>query len=113
MTDHRSREQRVHDARQRAVEICAGIIGGTVPVLEGCHSLAPLRWEVEVGEWDEDFVTFAAVSSETDALPVGDARKHWALDALARLEPEIQSASEWALRQALPACKSVMQRFGA
>ena len=89
------------------------MLAGEVPILEGCHSLAALRWEVEVEERDPDFVTFAMISSETDALPVGSVRAHWASEALVRLEPDIQSATAWATPQALPACHSVVQRFGA
>lgn len=113
MAEHMSHEQYVQSARRRAVEICSGILDGAISVLEGCHSLASLRWEVDVDEWDKDFVVFAGISSETDALPVGEVREHWAPDALVKLEPEIESAIKWALPQALQACRSVVQRFGA
>ena len=110
---HMSHEEYVLSARSRVVEICTAILAGTLDVLDGCHSLASLRWEAEVDEGDQDFVTFAAISSETDALPVGEVRKHWAPEALAKLDPDIQSATAWALPLAIPACKSVMRRFGA
>jgi len=113
MTDLMSHEEYVQTVRQQAADICSGILAGTIPLLEGCHSLASLRWEVEVDERDADFSTFAMISSETDALPIGDVRAHWAPEALAALEPRIQSAIEWATPQALPACRSVVQRFGA
>lgn len=106
-------EEYVLSVRREAVEIAAGILSGEVSVLEGCHSLAALRWEVEVDERDPDFMVFAIISSETDALPIGAVRTHWAPEAMARLEPEIQSAIAWATPQALPACKSLVQRFGA
>jgi len=106
-------EEYVLSCRQRAAELATGILTGSVQVLEGCHELASLRWEVEVDEWDKDFVTFAAISSETDSLPVGQVRAHWSSEALARLEPQIQSAVAWATAQATAACRSVVQRFGA
>jgi hypothetical protein len=106
-------DEYVLSVRRRAVEIAAGMLAGEVSILEGCHSLTALRWEVEVEEGDPDFVTFAMISSETDALPVGSVRAHWASEALARLEPDIQSATAWATPQALPACRSLVRRFGA
>jgi hypothetical protein len=106
-------DEYVLSVRRRAAEIAAGMLAGEVPILEGCHTLTSLRWEVEVGERDSDFVTFAMISSETDALPVGSVRAHWAPEALARLEPDIQSATAWATPQALPACQSLLQRFRA
>lgn len=113
MIERMTHEEYVLSVRREAVEIAAGILSGEVPVLEGCHSLAALRWEVEVDERDPDFMAFAIISSETDALPIGAVRTHWAPEAMARLEPEIQSAIAWATPQALPACKSLVQRFGA
>ena len=113
MSEHMSHDQYVQSVRRRAADICSGILAGTIPLLEGCHSLAALRWEVEVDERDPDFFTFAMISSEIDALPLGEVRAYWAPEALVALEPEIQSAIEWATPQALPACRSVVQRFGA
>ena len=113
MIERMTHEEYVLSVRRRAVEIATGILSGTVPILEGCHSLASLRWEVEVDDRDPDFVAFAMISSEIDALPIGEVRAHWAPEALMRLEPEIRSAIAWATPQALPACRSVVQRFGA
>ncbi len=106
------REDYLLATRRRAVETCKGILAGTVDVLEGCHLLASLRWELGVDAQDQDFVTFTAISSEIDALPVGDVRRHWSPAALAALEPELQAASAWALPLALEACRSVVERFG-
>ena len=114
MTDHRmSHEEYVLSVRLEAVEIASGILSGDVPMLEGCHALAGLRWQVELDDRDPDFFTFAMISSEIDHLPVGSVRQHWAPDALNRLQPEIESAIAWATPQAIPACKSIIERFGA
>ena len=112
MSAHLSREDYVSACRQESVAICLGILSGTTGVLEGCHTLASLRFEVQVSEGDEDFNVFGAISSETDALPVGAVRTHWAPEALARIQPEIDAAVSWALPLAIPACTSVVQRFG-
>lgn len=111
MIEHMTHEAYVLSCRQQAVELATGVLDGTKNVLEACHELAALRWEVEVGQWDEDFTRFAGISSETDALPVGRVRELWSIAALARLEPDIQSAIEWAMPLAIPACQSVIVRF--
>jgi hypothetical protein len=113
MIERMKHEEYVLSVRQEAVRIAAGILSGEVPVLDGCYSLAALRREVEVDERDPDFMVFAMISSEIDALPIGEIRAHWAAEALAGLESEIQSAAAWAEPQVLPACKSILQRFGA
>jgi len=113
MREHMAHQEYVVSCRNRAVEVANGMLSGAVPVLEGCNQLAALRAGVEVGERDPDFETFSLISSEIEALPVGDVRAHWASDALARLEPEMQSATEWATPLALPACQSLVSRFAA
>ena len=112
MIHHMSHEEYVIDFRRQAVALCSGILDGTINVIAGCHALRSLRWEVEVEQHDEDFFLFAMISSETETLPTGAERDQWAPAALAELEPEIQQAIEWALPQAVAACRSVVQRFG-
>ena len=113
MAEHLSHEEYVASARQQAANVAAGILAGTIPVLEGSFKLSALRHEVEVESNDKDFLVFVAISSETDALPVGEVRKHWSAEALARLQPDIQSATAWAMQLAVPACQSIVARFGA
>ncbi|MDH5822080.1 hypothetical protein QFW77_03605, partial [Luteimonas sp. RD2P54] len=103
----------VASCRARAAEIAAAILAGSMPLLDGCHLLDQLSSAVEVPDNDPDFGAFSLIQSETDALPIGQARGLWTRDALAGLEPEIQSATIWAEPIALPACKSVVARFGA
>lgn len=113
MSDRMSHQAYVASCRERAAEIAAAILAGSMPLLDGCHLLDQLGQAVEVPDNDPDFRAFSLIQSETDALPIGHVRAHWAPDALARLEPEIQSATTWAEPIALPACKSVVARFGA
>ncbi|MDR6095493.1 hypothetical protein [Stenotrophomonas chelatiphaga] len=112
MTHHMSHEEYVIDVRRQAVALCSGILDGTINVIAGCHSLHSLRWEVDVEQHDEDFFLFAMISSEIETLPTGAEGDQWAAAALAEREPEIQKAIEWALPQAVVACRSVVQRFG-
>lgn len=113
MTDRMSHQDYVLSCRARAAEIATLVISGSMPVLEGCHLLDGLSAAVEVPDNDPDFLTFNVIRSETEALPIGRVREHWAANALAALEPELRSATDWARPVALPACRSIMDRFGA
>jgi len=106
-----SHEDYVLQVRGEAVRTCAGILDGSVGVLEGCHQLSSLRWEVEVDERDSDFETFSMISSEIEGLPIGNDRQHWSKAALAELEPDVQAAVAWAMPTARRACQSVIKRF--
>ena len=92
--------------------LAKGILSGERPVLDGCLWLDALRPDVEVEENDPDFLIFAMISSRIDALPIGGVRKYWTAEALAEIEPEIRSATEWATPLAIPACQSLLSRFG-
>jgi hypothetical protein len=108
-----SREEYVEQQRMRVGEIAKGMLDGTVHYLEGTFELASLRHEIEVQENDEDLIVFVAVASEIDHLPIGEPRKYWSAEALARHEPEIVKAIEWAKEFSLSKCKSLVERFGA
>lgn len=111
MTDHMSHEDYVLQVRGEAMRTCAGILDGSVGVLEGCHLLSSLRWEVELDERDPDLLAFAMISSEIEGLPIGNDRQHWSKAALAELEPDVQAAVAWAMPTARRACQSVIERF--
>ena len=113
MSDRMSHQTYVVSCHARAAEIASAILDGSMPLLDGCHLLDQLGMAVEVPDNDPDFGAFSLIQSETDSLPIGQMRSLWAPDALARLEPEIRSATTWAEPIALPACKSVVARFGA
>lgn len=111
MSDKLSHEEYVLSVRRKVAEVCSGMLARSIPVLEGCQTLSSLREGAEVGERDADFEVFALVASETEGLPVGEVRKHWAAGALRQSEQEIQSAVEWAEPLVFPACKAIIGRF--
>jgi len=106
-------DEDVSQARRRVAETAAGMLDGTVPFLEGVRVLTGLRHKVGVAQNDEDFMIIVGVDDETDALPVGEVRELWATEALQRLDPEIEAATEWAKQFASAACVSLVARFGS
>ena len=113
MANDVSHEQYVASVRKRVAATATRMLKDELSFLEGAQILAALRHEAEVPDDDADFLAFVAVASETDSLPIGEVRKHWATDALQRLEPEIQAATQWAKQFASAACVSLVKRFDA
>ena len=106
-------EEYVASVRSRIASIASSMLDGTLPFLEGVRVIRSLRGEVDLPADDPDLKIFLVVDSETDALPIGSVRELWADDALRRLEPEIESATRWAIETASHACESLVRRFGA
>ena len=62
-------------------------------------------------ERDSDFAFFVAVHSETDHLPVGEVRRHWAADALRRSDEELLACESFYRDRAVRVCQSLIQRY--
>jgi hypothetical protein len=101
-----------HDwARREIGKTAKAMLSGVTSFIEGARTLAGLRFSAGL-ERDPDLTVFVAIDSETDALPMGDVRKLWNPDALAKLQPEIDRAEAWAREGGLEACERLAQRFG-
>lgn len=104
-------EQYVASVRKRVVAIANEMLNGRTPFLEGAIKLSSLLPEAEMDQRDEDVMAFALISSETDDLPLGSARDYWSAEALERLQPDIDKATEWAKKVGSSACQSLIRRF--
>jgi hypothetical protein len=94
------------------LRIACEILDGSTPLLLGCRRIcAPIH---SLGiDREEPFVTFIAVQSETDHLPLNpDIRKLWNAQALVEQDKEITRATEWAKEMVITACQEVVRRFG-
>jgi hypothetical protein len=99
-------------SRLAALDAATAIVGGHLGVIEGCRRLSSLAHQL-VPDWrvDSDFVVFGAVASDTDELPIGTVRQHWAPVALAREDLEIESAESFYRKSVISACNNVIDRF--
>src|SRR6266516_1936550 len=109
--DRLSLNECVSSARKRVTDLAAAILSASADVLEASIQIHSLRQRLDVPEQDEDFEAFSLVVSETDTLPIGSQRQFWAEDALARKEPEMAHAREWALSVVEHACCNLIERF--
>jgi hypothetical protein len=108
-----SHEDYVHSQQAKVVDIASKMIDGQIGIIDGSRQLSRLRNSVSDLDFDEDFMVFVAIDSETDDLPVGSERQYWADSALAMKDQEIKDAELSFREQALTGCKRLIERFNA
>jgi hypothetical protein len=81
-------------------------LAGQVGPIETARSLASFQ-DIDK-HLDEILVTFVAVDSETDALPLGEVRKLWNAEALRRKDIEIAEAESWCREMVSRACRDLV-----
>jgi hypothetical protein len=106
------RDATVTSARLEAAAIARRALDETLDPVLACRQLSALRWRVGVHQRDPDFLTFVAMDSETDSLPVETDRHQWLPEALARMQPEIEATHQWIRKNARTAFGNVVSRFG-
>ena len=92
--------------RARALDFLEGRLG----VIETARAMLPLAYWTKV-EGEPEFLLFRAVASETDDLPVGDVRAHWATDALEREDLRIAAAEEFWREEVFSAAARLVGRY--
>ena len=98
-------------ASAKIVAVAQSILSGELGIVAGSRQLAALRSDVGADR-DSDFLFFVAVDSETDHLPLGDARSHWNPDALKVKDEELRNFEASARNSALEICRSLIQKYG-
>jgi hypothetical protein len=88
---------------RRIVEVTTAMIEGDKSFIVGARALYGLTSAPHVRDIIDSRI-WAAIDSETDALPVGPERDHWELEALAKLTGKIQRAENWARDFGLQEC---------
>jgi hypothetical protein len=102
--------------RGKVVAICEAILNEEIGVIAGSRRLNRLEVELlhnEVGwiQHDADFLTFVAIDSETDHLPVDSERQNWSIEALERKNEEMAKAEALYKDDAFAACRKLVERL--
>jgi hypothetical protein len=98
--------------RQKVVVVAQQLLAGRIGVIEAARQINAFRGDrVGLDGFDPDFVTFLAIDSETDDLPVRESRGHWVADALVRKDLELARCEELYRAQALEAASHLVARF--
>lgn len=101
-------------ARQRQIAAVAQeMLSGTVDLVGGSRRLLALYHRLEEfdAENDQLFLPIVAFESETDVLPVGEARELWAPDALLSKEREFAPYLEKARPEILETCRALVRKY--
>ena len=86
--------ERQAQIRVLILRVARQLIAGEIGVIAASRELSWLHHEVEP-QLAKVLLTFTAINSETDALPVGDVRKEWNPEALKRKDKEIADSEDF------------------
>ena len=108
----KSQQEYIDSVRAKVAQLARGMLDGSVNYLEGANRLSVLQHDAGVADDDQDFTVFALISSETDALPIGNVKKHWAEEALKRNAQKRNESIKWAKEMSEKHCEALVRRFG-
>jgi hypothetical protein len=100
--------ERQTKVRMHILAIAKQLLAGQIGVIAASRKLCPLRHEVEP-QLAKVLLTFTAIDSETDALPVGEVRKEWNPDALQRKDKEIAESEDFYRDSAMNAATEIVR----
>lgn len=105
-----SEDPKITRGKAQIVAVAQMMLDGRIHLLEGVRKLTSLRFDVEDHE-NPVFLIFRGVDSETDHLPLGAVRAHWAKDALEIKDKEINAYLKDTEGQIRTACKELLDIY--
>ena len=96
--------------RGKIVAICEAALADEIGIIAASRRLSALGLEL-FERRHEDFITFDAVDSETDDLPVDTERKNWSAESLKQKDAEIAEAEILYKNDVIAACRKLIARF--
>jgi hypothetical protein len=107
-----SHDRYVENVRREIARIARSMLRGEISFIEGARRISARRLSAELCD-DPDIEAFVLIDSETESIPIGDAaRRLWAPEALAKLEPDIERSQKWASEVGRQKCLNLVNRFG-
>jgi hypothetical protein len=94
----------------RVVALARKILADEMGIVEGCRALVRLNGALDSRD-ERLFLPFIAVESETDHLPLGEARLLWQPEALARKEQAAEIYLEKVRGVLHDACRALIHRY--
>ena len=84
------------------------MLDGECSYIEGSRRILRKLEGARIDGQLEPFVTFIAIDSETDAIPVGTQLEHWADAAITRFRADWDAAEAWAKDYGEAACRETI-----
>ena len=98
-TDYRYNLEYRATARAEMRDIAQRFLTGEIGVIAASRQLSPFWGMVQDDEVEPHIRAFVGINSETDALPIGEVRQHWAPETLEREDNKIVEAeAHWRAR---------------
>ena len=85
---------------------------GSISFIEGSRIVNDLATAAGFDRYEEPFVRFVAIASETDAVPIGDVRKLWHPEAVIKHAEEWARAESRAMQYGKAACSEALAIMG-
>ena len=96
-------------AREKLIETLEAMMGGKLSFIEGSRIVSRLIETAGYDRLSDPLVTFVAIDSETDAVPMGQVRDLWHPDAVAKHEKKWSQSEAWAKQVGEPACPEALK----
>lgn len=104
-------DEYVRAIRRQVAATARAMLAHEIGFLIGARKLAALHRGANVADDDADFLAFTGIDAQTDDLPLGDERQQVDEQTLAKLQPDIEAAEEWAWDFGKKACLALIERF--
>jgi len=99
-------------AREKLRGALKGMLDGSVSFIEGSRIVSDFLTAAGFDRYEEPFVRFVAIASETDGVPIGDIRKLWHPEAVIKHTEEWARAESWAMEYGEAACSEALAIIG-
>ncbi|MGB7270896.1 MAG: hypothetical protein WBC90_15395 [Albidovulum sp.] len=98
-------------AQMLILNVCKMMLADELSFIIGSRKIVRLLRLAELSDNDPDNLVFIAIESETDDVPLGEARRHWSRSAVNANSANWDEAEAWAKRTGSNAAKNLVQRL--
>jgi hypothetical protein len=98
----------IEQMRASIIDVAQRMLAGQLPYIEGTRAICGMLSDARLAILEEPFVSFTAIDSETDAVPIGDVRERWHPDAKIKLAAEWERAELYAKSIGEPVCRAAI-----
>jgi hypothetical protein len=105
-----TKEEQWLSLRNEVALVASSVLDATIDVITAARQLTALSHKVHAVN-DPDFVTFIAIDSETDALPLGTVRQYWSQAALDKYDLERNRAEQHYRPRALESARRLLSKY--
>lgn len=97
----------LQDVSRRLLETAKAVLDGNLGIVEGCRQLAGLGAVLDQ-PLPSSFDVLIAVDSETDDYPLGPVRDRYSVEALVRIDDEVERYVHSVRPAVLAACRDLV-----